>query len=40
VRLTLSQITADDGGVYPRILESVGAVPPQYPDYEEEKDAA
>jgi hypothetical protein len=39
VRLTLREIVADDGGAYPRILESVGDAPPQYPDYEEE-DAA
>jgi hypothetical protein len=39
VRLTLRQIIADDGGVYPRLLESVGEAPPQYPDCDEE-DAA
>lgn len=39
VRLTLRQIIADDGGAYPRLLESVGDAPPQYPDYDEE-DAA
>ena len=36
VRLTLRQIVADDAGAYPRILESVGDAPPQYPDYEED----
>jgi hypothetical protein len=36
VRLTLRGIAADDGGAYPRILESVGDAPPQYPDYEED----
>lgn len=40
VLLTLRQITADDGGPYPRLLESVGDAPPQYPDYEDEEDAA
>lgn len=39
VRLTLRQIIADDGGMYPRLLESVGEAPPQYPDCDEE-DAA
>ena len=33
VRLTVRQITADDGQPYPRQLESVGDAPPQYPDY-------
>ena len=33
VRLTVRQITADDGQPYPRRLESVGDAPPQYPDY-------
>jgi len=36
VRLTLRELVADDGGGYPRILESVGDAPPQYPDYEED----
>ena len=36
VRLTLREIVADNGGAYPRILESVGDAPPQYPDYEED----
>jgi len=39
VRLTLRGITGDEGGSYPRVLESVGDAPPQYPDYDEE-DAA
>jgi hypothetical protein len=34
VRLLVRQITADDGKPYPRLLESIGAAPPQYPDYE------
>lgn len=36
VRLTLREIVAADGDVYPRVLESVGDAPPQYPDYEED----
>jgi hypothetical protein len=36
VCLTLREIVADDGGAYPRILESVGDAPPQYPDYGED----
>jgi hypothetical protein len=41
VRMTMRDITADDGGRYPRVLESIGDAPPQYPDYdEEEEDAA
>jgi hypothetical protein len=40
VRLTLRAITAADGGDYPRLLESVGDAPPQYPDYADEEDAA
>lgn len=40
VLLTLRQITADDGGCYPRLLESVGDAPPQYPGYEDEENAA
>lgn len=35
VRLTLREITADDGGQYPRVLETVGEAPPQYVDYDE-----
>lgn len=40
VRLTLHQITAHDREPYPRLLESVGDAPPQYPDYDDEQDAA
>jgi Plasmid pRiA4b ORF-3-like protein len=40
VRLTLRHIVAADGELYPRILESVGEAPPQYPDYDEEEEAA
>jgi hypothetical protein len=40
VRLTLRQITTDDRGFYPRLLESLGDAPPQYPDYDDEQDAA
>jgi hypothetical protein len=40
VRLTLRHIVADDGQPYPRILESVGEAPPQYPDYDENEEAA
>jgi hypothetical protein len=38
VALTLHQITADDGGIYPRVLEQVGDAPPQYPDLDEDED--
>jgi Plasmid pRiA4b ORF-3-like protein len=31
VAVTLRQITADDGGVYPRLLEQVGNAPPPVP---------
>jgi hypothetical protein len=40
VALTLRQISADDGGAYPRLLEQVGDAPPQYPDLDEDEDAA
>jgi len=40
VRLTVRQITADDGQQYPRYLESVGDAPPQYPDYEDVEEVA
>jgi len=40
VRLTLRQVTDDDGQQYPRLLKSVGDAPPQYPDYEEVEDVA
>ena len=33
VRLILREIAADDGGIYPRVLQSVGESPPQYIDY-------
>ena len=31
VDLTVARVDADDGGVYPRLLESTGEAPPQYP---------
>jgi hypothetical protein len=40
VRLTVQQITADDGGAYPRLVKSVGDAPPQYPDYDAFEDVA
>jgi hypothetical protein len=40
VALTLRQITADDGQPYPRLLESVGDAPPQYPDYDDVEEVA
>lgn len=40
LRLTLRDITADDGGAYPRLRESVGNAPPQYPDYAAEEEVA
>lgn len=40
LRLTLRQVTDDDGQQYPRLLKSVGDAPPQYPDYEEIEDVA
>lgn len=40
VHLTLRQIVAADGAPYPRILESVGEAPPQYPDYDADEEAA
>jgi pRiA4b ORF-3-like protein len=40
VRLTVRQITADDGQPYPRRLESVGDAPPQYPGYEDVEEIA
>jgi hypothetical protein len=36
VRLTLTEIKADDGQAYPLLLDSAGAAPPQYPDYDED----
>ena len=32
VELTVARVDADDGGAYPRLLESIGKAPPQYPD--------
>ncbi len=40
VRLVVRQITAEDGQAYPRLLESVGDAPPQYPDYEDVEEVA
>ena len=40
VLLTLSAIRADDGAFYPQILAVVGDAPPQYPEYDDEADAA
>ena len=40
VCLTLRKMIADDGSPYPRVLESVGDAPPQYPDYEDVEDVA
>ena len=36
VELTVARVDADDGGAYPRLLESIGEAPPQYPDLEED----
>ena len=40
VRLTLRQITADDGRPYPLLLTAAGEAPPQYQDYDEIEDVA
>lgn len=40
VRLVVRQITPEDGGPYPRLLESVGDAPPRYPDYEDVDEVA
>ena len=40
VRLTVSQFTPADGRSYPRLLESIGDSPPQYPDYEDVEEVA
>ena len=32
VELTVARVDADDGGAYPRLLESIGKAPAQYPD--------
>jgi hypothetical protein len=39
VELTVADITADDGGKYPALLESIGKAPPQYIDDEREQRA-
>jgi hypothetical protein len=36
VELTVARVDADDGGAYPRLLESIGEAPPQYPELEED----
>jgi hypothetical protein len=36
VEMTVARVDADDGGVYPRLLESIGKAPPQYPAVEED----
>jgi len=36
LRLTLSEIKADDGQSYPLLIDSAGTAPPQYPDYDED----
>ena len=33
VELTVARVDADDGGVYPRLLESIGEAPPQSPGF-------
>lgn len=40
VSLLLRDIVADDEGEYPRILDSVGDAPPQYPPCEDDEEAA
>jgi Plasmid pRiA4b ORF-3-like protein len=40
VRLTLREIAANDGGHYPRIVESIGAAPAQHLNYDELAKAA
>jgi hypothetical protein len=40
VRLTVQQITTDDGDAYPRLLKAVGNAPPQYPDHGDVEDVA
>jgi hypothetical protein len=32
VQLTVARVDADDGGAYPRLLESIGETPPQSPN--------
>ncbi len=36
VEITVARVDADDGGAYPRLLESIGKAPPQYEEYEED----
>jgi len=36
VELTVARVDADDGGIYPRLLESTGEAPPQYPALRED----
>jgi len=36
VELTVARVDADDGGAYPRLLESSGEAPPQYRPLEED----
>ena len=33
VQLTIARVDADDGGAYPRLLESIGEAPPQSPGF-------
>jgi Plasmid pRiA4b ORF-3-like protein len=40
VRLTLREITSDDGGQYPRVVASVGDAPPQDISFDELAEAA
>lgn len=40
VRLTLRNITAADDQLSPRLIESTGDAPAQYPDHEDEEEAA
>lgn len=40
VALTLRQIIVEDGEPYPRLLESAGDAPPQYPDCEDVEEVA
>lgn len=40
VALTLRTITADEGGPSPRLIDSSGEAPPQYPDHDDEEAAA
>lgn len=40
VTLAVRQITADDGLSYPRLVETTGDAPPQYPDYGDVEEVA